>query len=139
MENIKTSIKKFLNKEIILFFIFGVLTTLLNWFCFYLLTKHLSFEENLANIISIAIAIIFAYFTNRKMVFNSKTKGAKEILIEAYKFLLGRGIAMLVEIFGFMLLFNVLHLNDLISKGLITIVVVILTYIFSKFFAFTKK
>lgn len=131
--------KKFLNREIVLFLVFGVLTTLLNWICFYILTKHVSLEENLSNAISIIIAMIFAYFTNRKMVFNSQAKGKKEILSEAYKFFAGRGIAMLVEFFGFMLLFNVLHWSDFVSKGVITIIVVILTYIFSKFFAFKQN
>ena len=132
-------IKKFFNREIILFLVFGVLTTLLNWACFYILTKRVSMEENLSNAISIIVAMIFAYFTNRKMVFNSQAKGRKEILSEAYKFFAGRGIAMLVEFFGFMLLFNVLHWSDFASKGVITIVVVILTYIFSKFFAFKQN
>jgi len=139
MKDNKISNKKTLNKEIILFLIFGILTTLLNWGCFYVLTRYMLVEENISNIISIIIAMIFAYFTNRKMVFNSQAKGRKEILNEAYKFFVGRGIAMLVEIFGFMLLFNIFHWSDFFSKGVITIMVVILTYIFSKFFAFKQK
>lgn len=137
MKNSKIS--KMFTRELILFLVFGVLTTLLNWVCFYILTKSISLEENSSNAISIIVAMIFAYFTNRKMVFNSKAEGRREVLTEAYKFFAGRGIAMLVEFFGFMLLFNVLHWNDFVSKGVITIIVVILTYIFSKFFAFKQE
>lgn len=139
MEKSKTTVKKIFNREIVMFLIFGVLTTLVNWVCFYVLTKWFLEEENLSNAISIVIAIIFAYFTNRKMVFNSQAKGRKEVRTEAYKFFAGRGVAMLVEFFGFMLLFNVLHINEFVSKGIVTVIVVILNYIFSKFFAFKQK
>ena len=62
-------------------------------------------EENLANFIAIIMAVLFAYFTNRKIVFNSKAETFKEKLKEFYKFILGRVFTMFVEMFGFYLLF----------------------------------
>ncbi len=137
MENIKALIKKVCTKEVILYFVFGVLTTLVNLFVFYILT-HLNLDENLSNVIAIVIAVLFAYFTNRKLVFNSTAVTFKENLKEFYKFILGRLFTMILEIVGFYLLFNILGIQELISKLLITVIVIILNFFISKFFAFKK-
>ena len=143
MEKIKnlitTIVKKFMTKEVILYVVFGVLTTIVNIGVFDLLIKLLHFEENTANVIAIITAVIFAYVTNRKLVFNSTASNAKEIIAEMIKFFSARFVTMLVEFFGFMLLFNVLHIPNLISKISITVLVVILNFFFSKFFAFKKS
>ena len=142
MEKIKnlitTIMKKFMTKEVILYVVFGVLTTIVNIGVFDLLIKLLYFEENTANIIAIITAVIFAYVTNRKLVFNSTASNAKEIFAEMIKFFSARFVTMIVEFLGFMLLFNVLHIPNLISKISITVLVVILNFFFSKFFAFKK-
>lgn len=87
MEKLKELSKKFLNKEVIFYLIFGVLTTLINLAVFSVLT-YFNLNENLANIISIIVAVLFAYFTNRKLVFNSTASTLKEKLLEFYKFIL---------------------------------------------------
>lgn len=138
METIKNLIKKFCTKEIILYVIFGVLTTVVNIASFYILAHFINLEENLSNAISIILAILFAYFTNRKLVFNSTATGAKEQFAEFGKFLLGRAFTMVVELVGFFLMFNIMHLQELISKILISIIVIILNFFISKFFAFKK-
>lgn len=138
MENLNMLIKKFCTKEVIFYAIFGVLTTIVNISCFYFLTHFVCLEENLSNAISIIIAVLFAYFTNRTLVFNSKANSIKEKLLEFSKFVLGRAFTMLVEMFGFFLLFNVLNIQELISKILISIIVIILNFFISKFFAFKK-
>jgi len=139
MDKIKSIIKKLFSKEVILYVIFGVVTTLVNIDSFYVLTNILHLEENIANIISIILAVLVAYFTNRKWVFNSEASTLKENFTEFYKFILGRAFTMVVEIVGFFLLFNIIHIQELISKAVITIVVIILNYFISKFFAFKKK
>lgn len=137
MENIRALIKKVCNKEIILYIVFGVLTTIVNILVFYILT-HLNLDENLSNVIAVIIAVLFAYFTNRKLVFNSTAVTFKENLKEFYKFILGRLFTMLLEIVGFYLLFNIIHIHKLVSKLLVTVVVIILNFFISKFFAFKK-
>lgn len=138
-ELINTIIKKLMTKEVILYIVFGVFTTIVNIATFYVLTKYCHIEENVSNIIAIIIAVIFAYVTNRKLVFNSTATTAKQISIEIFKFFSARFFTMIVEFFGFMLLFNVLHIPDLISKTTVTIVVIILNFFLSKFFAFKNK
>ena len=141
MEKLKNLIKKVLTKEVIFYIIFGVFTTLVNISTYYVLHTLFNVEENLSNNIAILLAVLFAYFTNRKLVFNSQAKGAKEKLIEFGKFMLGRLFTMILESAGFYLLFNILSItmfNGLISKAAITVIIIILNFFISKFFAFKK-
>ena len=61
-----------------------------------------------------------------------------EKILEFFKFMLGRAFTMVVELIGFYLLFNILGIQKLISKTLITVIVIILNFFISKFFAFKK-
>ena len=71
-------IKKLCTRETISYLIFGVLTTLINIGVSTILVKVFQVEGNIASTIGIIISILFAYFTNRKMVFNSTAETAKE-------------------------------------------------------------
>lgn len=137
MEKLKELLKKVLTREVIFYIIFGVLTTIANIATFYILSL-VGLDENIANIIAILVAVIFAYFTNRKLVFNSTASTFKENLKEFYKFMLGRAFTMVLEMVGFYLLFNILGIQELISKIFITGLVIILNFFISKFFAFKK-
>ncbi len=130
--------KKFLTIEIVLYIFFGVLTTIVNIGVFSLLTICFNLEENLSNVIAIIISVLFAYFSNKDLVFNSKATSLKEKFYEFLKFMLGRAFTMVVELVGFYVLFNLLGIPRLISKTSITIIVIILNFFISKFFAFKK-
>ena len=136
MKKIKELMSKVLTKEVILYAIFGVLTTLINIGSFYVMTKYLSIDENLANNIAIIIAVLFAYITNRKLVFHSQAQGFSERFIEFCRFILGRLFTMFIESFGGSLMFKYLPIPAIISKAIITIVVIILNFFISKFFGF---
>lgn len=130
--------EKILSVEVVLYIFFGVLTTLVNIGVFSLLVYGFRLEENLSNVIAIIIAILFAYFTNKSLVFNSAAVTFKEKMHEFIKFMLGRAFTLSVELFGFYLLFNILHIHKMVSKIFITILVIILNFFISKFFAFKK-
>lgn len=138
MEKLNELIKKVLTKEVILYIVFGVLTTVVNLVVFYLLTSFTSLDENLSNIIAIITCVLFAYFTNRKFVFNSTASNFKERFQEFYKFMLGRALTMIIEALGFYLLFTIIGIQEMISKVLISVIVIILNFFISKFFAFKK-
>ena len=129
-------IKKICTRETILYVIFGVLTTLINIVVSTVLVKVFQVEGNLASTIGIILSILFAYFTNRKMVFNSTAETAKEKWIEFFKFILGRSFTMILEMAGVFLLYTVLGVEYVITKITITVIVVILNFFISKFFAF---
>lgn len=129
-------IKKFLTKEVILYVVFGLLTTLINIGSFYIMTAFFHWDNNLANNIAIVLAVLFAYITNKDLVFHSKAEGFSEKFIEFCKFILGRLVTMFIESVGGSLMFEYIPIPTIISKCLITIIVIILNFFISKFFAF---
>lgn len=147
MEHINNLIKKFCTKEVIFYIIFGVLTTIVNIATSYVLKAFFHIEGNIASTIGIIVCVLFAYFTNRKLVFNSQAVTIKEKLTEFWKFSLGRAFTMIVEIIGVFLLNNIIHafygmFSDntayLINKLIISAIVIVLNFFISKFFAFKK-
>ena len=135
--DLKKIIKKVCTKEIMFYVIFGVLTTVINLGVFYILTNLIKLEENLSNVIAIITAVLFAYFTNKDLVFHSEAKTLKAKWKEFAKFISGRAFTMVIEWVGGALLF-LTPMPQMISKLIVTVVVVILNFFISKFFAFKK-
>lgn len=135
-EKMQNIIKKFLTKEVIMYVIFGVLTTLVNLIISFALVGAFKIGGSIASAIGIVSSILFAYFTNRKWVFNTTAKGFAENLKEFWKFIAGRLVTMVIEQGGVMVLYDVLNMPFVPVKLSLTIIVIILNYIFSKFFAF---
>ncbi len=128
-------------KEIINYLIFGVLSTVVSLAVYYGLTLTILDPNNavqlqIANILSWVSACTFAYFTNRKWVFENKDKAN---LKEASKFYLSRVSTLLIDM-GLMFIFvTKMGVNDKIMKLIVQVIVVILNYIFSKFIVFKEK
>ena len=76
---LKVNIKKILNKEILLYLIFGITVTLLNIILFYLFINVFKMSIGLGNVLDNIICILFQYFTNRIWVFESKNNGKEAI------------------------------------------------------------
>lgn len=135
-ENLQKILQKFLSREVIMYIIFGVLTTLVNLIISFVLVGTFKIDGSIASAIGIISSILFAYFTNRKWVFNSQAKGFKERLSEFWKFIAGRLVTMIIEQGGVMILYGALNMPFTPVKLSLTIIVIVLNYIFSKFFAF---
>lgn len=138
-------IKKLYNnyKEIVNYLIIGVLTTVVSLASFYLIrifvfTSDSQFDIQLANVISWVLAVLFAFVTNKKYVFESKSTGYQKFL-EMIKFYVSRLTTLGVEMFVMWLLTSPLKVNDMISKIIVQFIIVILNYVFSKLFVFKKK
>ncbi len=125
------------NKELIKYLIFGILTTLVNILCFYILDK-LNIDIYINNTISWIVSVIFAFITNKLYVFESKSLDIKTIFKEGTSFLGARIFSYFVDMGTIYLLFDGLRINKLISKIVSNIIVIIINYIFSKFI-FKKK
>ena len=135
-ENLQKILQKFLSREVIMYIIFGVLTTLVNLVISFVLVGALKIDGSIASAIGIISSILFAYFTNRKWVFYSQARGIKERLNEFWKFIAGRLVTMIIEQGGVMILYGALNMPFTPVKLSLTIIVIVLNYIFSKFFAF---
>lgn len=138
MKKIGKIIEKILTKEVILYIAFGILTTIVNLGSFYVMNSILQWNENISNFIAILLAVIFAYITNKDLVFHSEADSFKERIIEFGKFMLGRAFTMVVEFVGGLILFE-LPIPNIITKMELTIIVIILNFFISKFFAFKSK
>ena len=123
--------------EIFIYGIFGVLTTAISFGSFFALRKVFAFiNENILNTISILIAIIFAYFTNRKFVFKSKEKNK---IKEFFKFIGSRTFSAIFEIIFFFVLNSLCSIDGMTSKIFTSFIVIVLNYITSKLFVFKIK
>lgn len=138
-------IKKVVNiynkyKSIINYIIIGGLTTIISLVTYYICVKFFldpnnGFELQIANIISWIFAVLFAYFTNKKYVFFSSDRSITEII----KFFGCRLTTLGFDMFFMFLFVTVFDLNDKVSKILVQFIIVVLNYVFSKFFVFNKK
>lgn len=138
MDKLKELFKKVFSKEVILYGIFGVLTTIVNIGSFWVFTELLKINENISNVIAILLAVLFAYFTNKDLVFHSEAKSKKDKSKEFVKFMSGRAVTMIIEWGGCALLF-LTPMPEMVSKLIMTVIVIILNFFISKFFAFKKK
>lgn len=134
MDKIK---EKLLNREVIMYVIFGIATTLVNLIVSFILEGIVNLNGEIASAIGIIASILFAYFTNRKWVFQTKAKG-KENIKEFGRFILGRAFTMIVEQGGVIIFYTHMNLPFMPVKLSLTIVVIILNFFLSKFFAFKK-
>ena len=91
-----------------------------------------------ANILSITLSIIFAYFVNARYVFHSQAEGLKEILKEFMSFFTARLGTMGIEAGGVIGL-AWLGMPDMLGKAVTQFLVLVLNYIFSKFLVFRKQ
>ena len=126
-------------KEIILYLVFGVGSTLTNIFTYWLLAHPLNIDTLVSAAGAWLASIIFAYLTNRKWVFHSQAQEKKEKAKEMGSFLACRVATGLVDL-GIMYVFvDVLNFNDLVMKIVSNIIVIILNYVASKLIVFKSK
>lgn len=148
MQKVKKLLVKY--KEIILYIIFGVLTTAVSFLSYGILTKLIHFQSEIAgiavsNVISWVCAVLFAFVTNKIWVFESLTGSAKTVLSELWKFIAARILTGVLEWFGVPFLVyiglnqTVFGIKGMLSKLTVSVAVVILNYVFSKIFVFRKK
>lgn len=130
--------EKLITKEVILYIIFGILTTIINLGSFYIMNSILDWDENISNFVAIVLAVLVAYITNKDLVFHSEAKSIKDRVIQFVKFLIGRAFTMIVEFVGGIILFQ-LPIPNIISKAFLTLIVIILNFFISKFFAFKRE
>lgn len=129
--------KKIFNREFITYGVIGVLTTCVNFACYYGL-KLLQVPDLATNVIAWVVAVTFAYITNKLIVFASKSDTVRDETIKITKFYSARLVSLGVEELGIFIFVNQLGVQWLITKAALAIIVIILNYIFSKLYIFNK-
>lgn len=133
-------LKEFFNKyrQGILYLFFGVVTTAVNFLVYYPLYNFFGLSATFSDTIAWIVSVLAAFFTNKPFVFQSKDWSLKTVIPEFWKFVLSRAGSGLLEILSIFLLTDVLLLNGNIVKIIVSVAVVILNYIFSRFLVFKK-
>lgn len=126
--------KVLLNAELVRYLVVGALTTLINYLCFLFSTAVIHMPWTYANIAAWIVSVVFAFVTNRKLVFNSKGSWKKECI----SFFFLRFISLLAEFLFLYLMIDKMMVNEQISKIVTNIVVIILNYIFCHTLIFKK-
>ena len=153
------------HKEIILYFVFGIGTTIISMGSYYVarvifpdsesvpkwlawifnITSHLGIESNTALpvIISWFLSVTFAFLTNRVYVFNSSANTVGKFLMEALKLYASRIATLFVDLLIMFLLVDLPGIHNVVyefcAKVFSNIIVLILNYILSKKFVFRAK
>lgn len=128
--------RKELLKEVLAYVFWGVMTTLVNLGLFFLLDTVLSIPYLVANAVAIVGSILFAYVVNKLFVFESKTASWQENIREFLSFIGFRLLSGLVDMLIMWLLVDFLTLDTNLAKLATQFIIVVLNYIFSKFFIF---
>ena len=127
------------NKDIIIYGIFGVLTTLVNYAVYFPLYNFAFISATLSNVIAWFVSVVFAFLTNKPFVFNSHDWSLKVVFPELLKFTGCRVASGALESLIVLITIDLLQWNGNIWKILTGALVIILNYIGSKFFVFSKK
>ena len=125
------NIKRLINKETILYVIFGILTTIVNLIAYYLFSNIININYLISNAIAWIISVVFAYITNKFFVFNSSYINKDVIIEEFIKFMNCRLISGLSEVVLLFLFVDLLLMNDIVAKLIIGVLVVLINFIFT--------
>lgn len=137
-------------KEIIMYLIMGGLTTIVSWGTYTLFASLLpigneDFLVLTANGLSWVFAMTFAYITNKIWVFESKSWERHFLLKEFGMFVSARlltGIFEVIAVPGLVWLGcskTIFGVPGMLSKIIVSIIVVFLNYVFSKLIIFRKQ
>ena len=134
--NLITLYKKY--REVISYLFFGVATTLVNWVIYAVTIKIWPGRLTLCNTLAWLGAVIFAYVVNKVIVFQSKESRFRAVLRELALFFGTRGITGLVEIFLPVLLYRLGMDQEILSKVIVSILIIVSNFFFGKFLVFKK-
>lgn len=127
-------------KEVINYIVFGGLATVVNFVSYFIFARVIGIDEVISSGLSWVCAVIFAYITNKIFVFESKTTSKKQLIKECVFFFLARIFSGITcDVGTFALMVKVFNINDIFSKIVTQVMVVIVNYVFSKFIVFKNK
>lgn len=125
--------------DVVSYLFFGFLTTLVNFLIYFPLYNWLNLSGLFSNVFAWIVTVVFAFVTNKPFVFKSHDWSAPVVLPELSKFVGCRLASGLLESFAIWLFVDKLAQNGNWVKLIVSVLVVILNYIFSKWIVFIKK
>ena len=133
------------HKQIILYMVYGTATTIVNWVVYTVLVEALNLGMTVSNAIAWVLAVLFAFVTNKLFVFESHRLDFRALLSEAASFFCSRAISGVIDVFAPSLLYKIgvtfsfLGIKGFGAKLIVSVIVIVLNYLFSKFIVFRRK
>ena len=124
-------------RSTVIYLIFGVLTTVVNYAVYLPLYNLLGWSAAVCNAVAWVAAVAFAYVTNKLFVFESKS-WKTGVLSEFLRFVGSRVASGAVETVSLLLTVDFLGWNGNVMKLLLAVFVIVFNYVLSKFFVFKK-
>lgn len=125
--------------DIVIYLLFGILTTVANYVVFFLLHDLANWSATGSNIIAWTVAVAVAYVTHKPFVFHSYDWSLKTVIKELEKFVAVRIGSGVLETLLLLLTVDIFHWSSVVMKLLIGVLVVIVNYIGSKRLVFKEK
>ena len=125
--------------DILRYLVIGVLTTVIDIAFFALFNGVLGLHYQIAKVIAWVVAVAFAFWGNKKVVFRTKTENNTALLREAGSFLAMRLVTLAFSVVFLYGAVEIVGWDENISNIICNIVVIILNYILSKLVVFKKK
>lgn len=150
-------------REIVTYLIAGVLTTIISWGAYPVFKNLLHCSVFISSLLSWVVAFLFAFVINKLWVFESKSWEPKLATKEFIGFLSSRAFTGALEVFlvpGFVKvgidtffvniikafpialpekITGILSTEGMCSKISVSVIVIVLNYVFSKLFVFKNK
>lgn len=130
--------RKFMSREVISYLIFGVLTTLVNWVVYGMMVKT-GVDYRIATAAAWVISVLFAYVVNKIFVFQSYDMHLSFVIKEVISFTTCRAASGVIEMVLMVIMVSWLNMDEYVSKVLVSVVVVVANYVFSKLFIFRNS
>ena len=126
-------------KSLIMYAIFGGLTTVVNMVSYYLSYNVLHIPNVPSTIIAWILAVLFAFITNKLWVFDSPSFDKQTLLHEIPTFFGARLATGILDVVIMYLAVDVAHMNPTVWKLISNVLVIIINYVASKLIIFRKK
>lgn len=122
-------------KELVSYVFVGGCTTLINFVIYWFAIEVMRQGWLVANVVSWVGAVIFAFWANKNYVFKSVNEAGKE----AYQFFVLRLGTLAVESGLLFIFIQLLSVNEMLSKIVVSVITVVSNYGLCKFKIFANK
>ena len=137
MKRIAELLRKY--KEMILYLVVGGLTTLINVVAYWIFAHPVSLDTVISTVLAWFLSVLFAFFANKIIVFESKSYEKKLFIKEIILFFISRALTGALDVAIMYVTVDLLLFNDIVMKIISNVIIIILNYVISKFLVFGKK
>lgn len=137
--SIKSLFEKY--KELVLYGVVGVMTTIINLGIFYIASLFLGKELiaiNIANILAWVGGVSFAFIANKLVVFKSKSFEKGKLIKEILSFVAARVASLGFEVLVLNVGIGLLEIDEMVCKVVAQVGIILMNYVLSKYIIFKK-